>query len=55
MHGLLEAEHVSVVDTTAADDTFVGAYAVRYVQGSDETFDIQRAVKWANVAAAQTV
>ncbi|KAL8770453.1 MAG: hypothetical protein Q9209_003879 [Squamulea sp. 1 TL-2023] len=40
-----------VVDTTAAGDTFVGAYAVAIVRGAS-TVD---AVKWANKAAAKTV
>ncbi|KAI9781220.1 MAG: hypothetical protein M1816_002443 [Peltula sp. TS41687] len=54
-HGMVKAEQVSVVDTTAAGDTFVGAYAVRYVQASAETFDIHQAMRWANIAAARTV
>ncbi|KAL8799494.1 MAG: hypothetical protein Q9182_005862, partial [Xanthomendoza sp. 2 TL-2023] len=40
-----------VVDTTAAGDTFVGAYAVAVVNG----VGIGRAVEWANQAAARTV
>ncbi|KAL8790897.1 MAG: hypothetical protein Q9213_000322 [Squamulea squamosa] len=40
-----------VVDTTAAGDTFVGAYAVAIVRGAS----IVDAVKWANKAAAKTV
>ena len=41
----------TVVDTTAAGDTFVGAYAVAVVGGGK----VEQAVKWANRAAAKTV
>jgi len=49
-----------VVDTTAAGDTFVGAYAVEVAKhlgkGSDRAeFDIVEAVKFARKAAAKTV
>ncbi|KAL8917398.1 MAG: hypothetical protein Q9172_005871 [Xanthocarpia lactea] len=40
-----------VVDTTAAGDTFVGAYAVAVVNGAS----VVDAVKWANKASAKTV
>ncbi|KAL8711687.1 MAG: hypothetical protein Q9220_003858 [cf. Caloplaca sp. 1 TL-2023] len=40
-----------VVDTTAAGDTFVGAYAVAIVQ----EYKVRDAVAWANRAAAKTV
>ncbi|KAJ1324197.1 ribokinase [Microdochium nivale] len=50
--GLVPAEKVTVVDTTAAGDTFVGAYALAVVGGD---FDIERAVRVANAAAALTV
>ncbi|KAL9615123.1 MAG: hypothetical protein Q9167_000441 [Letrouitia subvulpina] len=40
-----------VIDTTAAGDTFVGAYAVCIVKGQS----ICEAVHWANIAAAKTV
>ncbi|KAL8679245.1 MAG: hypothetical protein Q9224_007053, partial [Gallowayella concinna] len=40
-----------VVDTTAAGDTFVGAYAVAVVNG----IGVGGAVEWANKAAARTV
>ncbi|KAL8856119.1 MAG: hypothetical protein Q9178_007244 [Gyalolechia marmorata] len=40
-----------VVDTTAAGDTFVGAYAVAIVNGAS----VVNAVKWANKASAKTV
>ena len=50
--GLVEAQKVQVVDTTAAGDTFVGAYALAVVGGD---FDIRKAVEVANSAAAITV
>lgn len=50
--GLVEAQKVQVVDTTAAGDTFVGAYALAVVGGG---FDIRKAVEVANSAAAITV
>ncbi|KFA67749.1 hypothetical protein S40285_00994 [Stachybotrys chlorohalonatus IBT 40285] len=47
----------TVVDTTAAGDTFVGSYALAVVQAaaSGAAFDIDGAVKVANRAAAITV
>lgn len=51
-HGLVAAEKVSVVDTTAAGDTFIGAYSLEIVK---ENADIQKAVQFANRAAAKTV
>ncbi|KAK1831791.1 Ribokinase-like protein [Podospora conica] len=50
--GLVPAEKAKVVDTTAAGDTFVGAYALEVVGGR---FDIEEAVRKANRAAAKTV
>ena len=50
--GLLPAEKATVVDTTAAGDTFVGAYALEVVSGA---FDVEAAVRKANHAAAKTV
>ncbi|RYP32363.1 hypothetical protein DL767_005228 [Monosporascus sp. MG133] len=50
--GLVPAEKAKVVDTTAAGDTFVGAYALEVVSGK---FDIAAAVRKANRAAAKTV
>lgn len=44
-------EDVEVVDTTAAGDSFVGAYAIRVVRGESP----EEAVRWANRAAAKTV
>jgi ribokinase len=50
--GLVAAERARVVDTTAAGDTFVGAYALEVV---GRGFDIEDAVRKANRAAARTV
>jgi len=55
-NGLLHAEKTTVVDTTAAGDTFVGSYALAAVRAaSEDAFDIEAAVKEANRAAAKTV
>ena len=55
--GHVPGEKVEVVDTTAAGDTFVGAYAVSVVsQTADrDNVDIEQAVRGANKAAAMTV
>jgi ribokinase len=53
--GLLPAEKTTVVDTTAAGDTFVGSYALAVVRATGGSFDIEAAVRTANVAAAKTV
>ena len=47
----------SVVDTTAAGDTFVGYYAVEVVRYKSQglAFDVHEAVMRANRAAAKTV
>ncbi|KAI4870044.1 Ribokinase-like protein [Hypoxylon rubiginosum] len=50
--GLVPAEKATVVDTTAAGDTFVGRYALEVVSGG---FEIADAVRKANRAAAKTV
>jgi ribokinase len=50
--GLIPAEKVEVVDTTAAGDTFVGVYALEAVKLN---FQIEEAVKRATRAAAKTV
>lgn len=52
---LLPATKTTVVDTTAAGDTFVGSYALAAVAAGDGEFDIETAVAVANRAAAKTV
>lgn len=54
-NALVPALEVDVVETTAAGDTFVGSYALAAVQASPDGFDIDKAVKAANRAAAITV
>lgn len=49
--GLVPAVKTMVVDTTAAGDTFIGAYALGLVQGQT----VAAAVAWANRAAAVAV
>jgi ribokinase len=44
-----------VLDTTAAGDTFVGAYAVHVVRSMRKEWDIEAAVQWACRAARRTV
>jgi ribokinase len=51
-HDLIKARKVEVVDTTAAGDTFVGAYALEIVKGG---FSINAAVRTANAAAEKTI
>ncbi|KAK8173364.1 Ribokinase-like protein [Phyllosticta citrichinensis] len=57
---MISAKKVKVVDTTAAGDTFVGAYAVAVArskasQHAGNPFDIDSAIAFANKAAAFTV
>lgn len=53
---LLPPNKTTVVDTTAAGDTFVGSYSLAVVAAaSEEEFDIEAAVALANRAAAKTV
>jgi ribokinase len=51
-HGLVEARKTEVVDTTAAGDTFVGAYALEVVKRG---IDIKTAVQTTDEAAAKTI
>ncbi|KAI9750361.1 MAG: hypothetical protein M1815_001849 [Lichina confinis] len=55
VRGIVAASKVSVVDTTAAGDTFVGAYAVQIARAGGQQVDMTRIVDWANRAAAKTV
>ncbi|KAF3942387.1 Fructokinase-1 [Dactylella cylindrospora] len=50
-NGLVPAEKVQVVDTTAAGDTFVGAFAVKLVNGHS----VYNSVVYAGRASAKTV
>lgn len=55
---LFAAKKVKVKDTTAAGDTFVGAYAVAVTKADRKSRTFQEmaaAVQWANQAAAKTV
>lgn len=54
--GYVPAHKVSVVDTTAAGDCFVGAYAVWLTRDSStDTTNIEAAVEFANRAASLAV
>ncbi|KAK3714796.1 putative ribokinase [Vermiconidia calcicola] len=53
--GRIAAHKVNVVDTTAAGDTFVGAYAVQRAKHSSGAFDYKTALQFATLAAARSV
>ena len=55
--GRVEARKVEVVDTTAAGDTFVGAYAVKRAThvGGGGDFDFKNALEFATLAASKSV
>ena len=53
--GRLPARKVNVVDTTAAGDTFVGAYAVQRAMQSGGDFDYRAALEVATLAASKSV
>lgn len=53
--GKMPARKVNVVDTTAAGDTFVGAYAVHRASYTERDFDHKRALDFATYAASRTV
>ena len=53
--GEIAARSVSVVDTTAAGDTFVGAYAVQRANHTDGRFDYRDALNFATLAASKSV
>ena len=51
--GRVPAKKVNVVDTTAAGDTFLGAYAAHMAETAE--FDIEKALQFATAASAVTV
>lgn len=51
----MPAQKVKAVDTTAAGDTFVGAYAVQRVKHVGAEFDFEGALGFATAASARTV
>lgn len=55
--GKVAAKKVQVVDTTAAGDTFLGAYAAKRAQhtGGDGDFAYEAALEFATMAAGKTV
>nr|POE87482.1 ribokinase [Quercus suber] len=53
--GTVPAEEVEVVDTTAAGDTFVGAYAVERARVEKRYFGYREALVRATLAASKTV
>ena len=55
LKGRLPARKANVVDTTAAGDTFVGAYAARRVEHTDGNFGYEAALDFATLAASKSV
>ena len=53
--GEVPAHDVRVVDTTAAGDTFVGAYAVQRARQLAGEFDYKKTLEFATLAASKTV
>lgn len=53
--GSVEARQVKVVDTTAAGDTFVGAYAVHRSRWASGSSDYEAALQFATHAASKSV
>lgn len=53
--GKVPAQKVKAVDTTAAGDTFVGAYAAQRVRYAEGDFDFEKALAFATAASAKTV
>lgn len=55
--GKVAAKKVQVVDTTAAGDTFLGAYAAKKAQhvGGQGEFEYEAALEFATMAAGKTV
>ncbi|KAK4622059.1 Ribokinase [Fulvia fulva] len=53
--GHMAAYKAKAVDTTAAGDTFVGAYAVQRAKGLSQDFDYGAALQFATLAASKTV
>ena len=53
--GHIPARKVTVVDTTAAGDTFVGAYAVQRARHTSGGFDFENALQFATLAASKSV
>lgn len=53
--GSIEAKKVKVVDTTAAGDTFVGAYAVQRSKGGGQAFNYRASLDFATTAASKSV
>ena len=55
LSGHIAARKVNVIDTTAAGDTFVGAYAVQRAEHVDGDFEFKAALEFATLAASKSV